>query len=117
MSPTRALSRFWVALVGIVAGTGAAIAGVATVEVLELNYFASANDWRIAIPYVAAVPVAVGFNLLVLRLLRCPHCGRRFNWKNFRRDPGAPDDNLVGMPERLCPGCGKDVCKAPAASG
>lgn len=117
---TRPLSRFWIAIVAIVAGTGAAIVGVATVEVLELKYFANANDWRIAIPYVVGVLAAVGFNLLALRLLRCPHCGRRFNWKNFRRDPAAPDSNddaVMGMPERHCPRCGNDVRTAPATGG
>jgi hypothetical protein len=121
LSSTRPLSPFWVGLVTVVGGAGGGALGIAALVFLEHKYFADANGWRVAVPYLGAVIVGLGFNLLMLRLLRCPHCGRRFNWKNFRRDPavsaGANDDLIAGMPERLCPRCGNDVYKAPVGIG
>jgi endogenous inhibitor of DNA gyrase (YacG/DUF329 family) len=40
----------------------------------------------------------------IVRLLKCPHCGKRFGWKNY-----ASADWFHIWPSRDCPHCGADT--------
>jgi hypothetical protein len=113
------MSRWWVWSVTTVSGLIAGLATLTVLIALRRTYFVDAEGGRAAIPYVAGVLAGLAVYAAFIRILRCPHCGRRFNWRNFglfQLQLGGDrwDDN---MPERRCPRCDNDIYKSPAIPG
>lgn len=111
------MSRLKVWLVTTLAALLGTIAGFAVYFVLRLHIHG--DGFVRGLPYVAFAVVASAVYLIVIRTLRCPHCGRHFNWQNFRWPSFQLGGDRLGdeMPERLCPGCGHDIYKSPALPG
>jgi uncharacterized C2H2 Zn-finger protein len=78
--------------------------GLLFVELANLSIAKHSSPY---LPILAMVGWLVFGNLMFLtlvRVLKCPHCGKRFGWRNY----------MTGMfahvwPNRRCPNCGADT--------